>query len=707
MTIEKTFRQATGHYESGRFQQAESGYKEVLGRAPDHPDALHHLGLVYYQRGRFQEAVDLIKRAVRNNPDSPFYYNSLGVGLNALGKFEEALANYQKAIHLDADYADVHYNIGNTLRKQGRPDTAISSYRRAVQISSNHLGAWCNMGAIFNDQGKPDQAIDCFQQVINQEPGHSVAHNGMGRAFKKLGKLDMALSCYKKALEANPQNEEALINAGSALQDMGLFESARACYGRAVQTHSRYAAPYAGLACMLLSLGELTELETLKQTILAKLDMFLEQDLTRWQDELIYLAPLLSLDEEIKPRLTRFVDRSFSGVKQPFHFSFPDSNSKLKIGYVSPDFGDHPISHVLKGVFSAHDRSNFEIFAYSLRDRSRETSGYHRMISSRCDHFIDLSRLSNHAAADRIASDGIAILVDLCGYMKDARLEILAHRPAPIQIYWLGHGGGLGLSFMDYVIADDVVIPKGEEELYTEKIIRMPEVYHPTDTPPVSDASLVRSDFHLDENVTVFCAFNNPQKINREVFDVWMRILHRVPGSQLWLSNPKQSAGLVQNLRMEAQTRGIDPTRLVFAERVPDKSQHFARHRLADLFLDTFSYNASTTAIDSLWAGLPIVTCPGKSFYSRICSSFLTHVGLEDMICSGIQEYEEKSVALAGDKGELCEVKKRLWRNMSIYPLFDIPRFAAHLEKAYRMAWKGFKSGNSPRSFKVPALPRP
>ena len=705
MDIGKELQTAIQYHESGQLQKAESRYKKILRTDPNQPDALHLLGVVAYQKGNFDEAVPLIKKALLNNPTCVPYYNNLGAVFNAQDQNAEALSSYQNALKLNPNYADAHYNIGNIHQKQEMLDLAISSYQRALEIDSNHVNAWYNMGNALKSLGKPEQAIDSYQQVIKRNPGHSNAYNNVGQAFKLLGKLDIAITCYQKALETNPHNAEAVINMGSALQDLGQFEAARDSYTKALKSNTPYAAPYAGLAFIMLSLGELTEITKLKETICRKFDTFLESDPLRWLDELIYLSPLLSLGNKIRNRLTDKIDRTLSAISTKPHFSFPDSGKKIRIGYVSPDFGDHPITHVLKGVFPEHDRSQFEIFAYSLNDRSNEMSDYYHKISNSCDHFVDLSRLSDDDAANRIAADGINVLVDLTGYMKNARLEIFARRPAPVQIYWLGHGGGLGLSFIDYVIADYTVIPPGEEVSYKEKIIRMPEVYHPADTPAISDAPVHRSDFGLDENATVFCAFNNPQKINAEVFDTWMRILHQVPGSLLWLSNPSQSRGLVQNLRHEAQKRNVDPERLIFVARLPDKSQHFARHRLADLFLDTFSYNASTTAIDALWAGLPIITRPGKSFYSRICASLLTNVGLADMICRTTLEYEERAISLANDKTSLGKLKERLFRNRETEPLFNIPRFVWHLEKAYKIVWHCVKSDSQPRSFDVPAMP--
>jgi len=698
-------KKAIQYHKSGQLQKAECQYKRILKTDPNQPDALHLLGVMAYQTGNLDEAAHLIKKAIRNNPKNPFYHNALGVVFNTQDRHAEALSSYRSALQLDPDYVDAYYNMGNSLQKQEKLDQAVSSYQRALEIDSNHVDAWYNMGNALKSQGKPEQAIESYQHLIERNPGHSNAYNNIGHAFKILGKLDIAITCYEKALETNPHNAEAVINIGSAFQDLGQFEAARDSYSKALRSTTQYAAPYAGLAYIMLSLGELTAIERLKETICTKLDFFLERDPSRWLDELIYLSPLLSLDEKTRNRLTVKMDQTLPDFSTKYHFSFPDSGKKIKIGYVSPDFGDHPISHVLKGVFSEHDRSHFEIFAYSLHDRSNEMSDYYRKISSSCDHFIDLSRFSDDDAANRIAADGISILVDLAGYMKNARLEIFARRPAPVQIYWLGHGGGLGLSFIDYVIADYIVIPPGEEAFYKEKIIRMPEVYHPADTPAISDTPARRSDFGLDENATVFCVFNNPQKINTEVFDSWMRILQQVQDSLLWLSNPSQSCGLVQNLQNEAQKRNVDPKRLIFATRLPDKSQHFARHRLADLFLDTFSYNASTTAIDALWAGLPIVTRPDKSFYSRICASLLTNVGLADMICRTTREYEERAISLANDKASLAKLKEQLLRNRETEPLFNIPRFVRHLEKAYKIICHCVKSGSQPRSFDVPAMP--
>ena len=354
------------------------------------------------------------------------------------------------------------------------------------------------------------------------------------------------------------------------------------------------------------------------------------------------------------------------------------------------------MGHVTKSVFSCHDRSRFEVYLYTTGKAPGPGDPYRQAISDSADHFVDISSFSTEAAARRIAADNIDILVDLNGFMRDCRVQVLAHRPAPVQVFWLGYGGGLGVSYVDYIIADQVVLPAAHESRYREKIVRLPEIYHPADRAEISDRQLFRRSFGLHDDGFVFCAFNAPKKINREVFSSWMRILDGVPGSCLWLSNPGQSTLLVRNLREAALQRGIDPDRLVFSARIPDKSLHLARHRLADLFLDTFSYNASTTAIDALWSGLPILTRLGDSFCSRICADMLINVGLDDMITHSAPEFEQRAVELSRDPARLAEIRTRLGNNLASSALFNVRQLVGHLEAAYMCMWERYSAGLKP-----------
>jgi predicted O-linked N-acetylglucosamine transferase (SPINDLY family) len=558
--------------------------------------------------------------------------------------------------------------------------------------------------------GKLDYAESLLQKAVASNPRDPHSHFRLGNVAFSMRKFDAAAQHYLQTLKLKPDYWQASVTLGLLLRSKGSFQKAREYFEQSFKYQPAATVVFCYLLDSILSLGELGTIHSMS----AKIKSVVQSCITNDQEHdisalaaLIYLSPLLSVSRQDADALGRKIDRLMNkGDRAPLS-SVVQPRQKLKIGYVSPDFGDHPISHVMRGLYGRHDREKFEILAYSIATRSGAADrDYIDAIRKSCDDYIDLSGLTARQAAERIAADDVQILVNLSGYMCLPSIEVFSFRPAPIQVYWLGHGGGLGLSFIDYVIADAVVIPPGEENGFREKVVRLPDLYHCTDTPPVPDLRLSRAEYDLDENAFVFCAFNNPKKINWEAFDAWMNILRRVPDSQLWLSNPGEESTLERNLRAEARQRGLDEGRLVFAPRIPDKSLHFARHRLADLFLDSFAYSAATTAIDALWTGLPIVTRRGDDFYSRICATLVGNVGLGDMICESTRDYEDLAVYLAMNKSALSEIRERLARSLRTEPLFDLPRFVRHLEDAYLEMWRRHFSGEAPAGFNVAGRPR-
>lgn len=566
------------------------------------------------------------------------------------------------------------------------------------------------LGDIAFRQGKLSYAESLLNKAVAGDPGAPDAHFRLGTVLLAMNKLDEAAQNYRQALGLKPDYWEAHVNLGLIWRAKGCFQKARGHFESALKYQPGLTLVFCYLLNTVLSLGELSTVAAMS----AKIKSFVESCINNDRERdlgalasLIYMSPLLSVSKDDADALARKMNRLMKNDNSMPLISAYQPKKKLRIGYVSRDFGDHPISHVMRGLFGQHDRELFEIVAYSIAPRSRTVDrDYVKVIQESCDHYIDLSGLAVRQAAERIAADGVQILVNLGGYMCLWGLELFSFRPAPIQVYWLGHGGGLGLSFIDYVIADAVVIPPGEELGFTEKVARLPEAYHCTDTPSLPDLQQSRAEHGLDDHAFVYCAFNNPNKIDSRVFDSWMNILRRVPDSQLWLSNPSGETALEHNLHAEAQQRGISPNRLIFAPRMPDKSLHFARHRLADLFLDTFVYSAATTAIDALWVGLPIMTRRGNDFYSRICATLVTNVGLSDMVCDSIQAYEDRAVYFANNRSELSAVRERLARNLHSEPLFDLPRFVRHLEDAYQEMWQHHLLGEAPTSFSVTARPR-
>lgn len=587
----------------------------------------------------------------------------------------------------------------------GRLEDARQGGERLLQRHPENPGLLHLLGEIAHRQGKLGSAERLLSKAIARNPRNPHVHFQLGTVLLSMSRLDEAVRHYQRALDLKPDYWEVRLNLGLLYRSKGSFQKAREHLEHALKYQPNSTSLFCYLLNTILSLGEPSTISAMSAKIKSVVESCINND--RERDfgaiaALIYMAPLVSISKQSADVLAHKMDRLMSKGNMMPLFSVARPRQKLRVGYVSRDFGDHPISHVMRGLFGQHDRERFEIVAYSIGTRSEVPDrNYIEAIRRGCDRYVDLSVLTTREAAERIAADDVQILVNLSGYMSLANLEIFSYRPAPVQVYWLGHGGGLGLSFMGYVIADAIVIPPGEEIGYSEKVIRLPEAYHCTDTPSIPDFPQSRAEHGLDDNAFVFCAFNNPNKINSEVFDAWMNILRRVPDSQLWLSNPGGESALERNLRAEAQQRGISPHRVVFAGRLPDKALHLARHRLANLFLDTFAYTAATTAIDALWAGLPLVTRRGNDFYSRICATLATNVGLSDMICASTQEYEDRAVYLATDPTALGAVRERLARNLRSEPLFDLPRFTRHLEDAYLAIWQRHLSGEGPTSLSV------
>lgn len=395
-----------------------------------------------------------------------------------------------------------------------------------------------------------------------------------------------------------------------------------------------------------------------------------------------YLAPFIDLEPAHRRRISDAIARLQPPA--PRAPATARSSDRIRVGYASPHFGDHPIGHATCGLFEHHDRSAVEVFAFSLADRSADPSDHAAKIRNGVDHFVPLEAASDDEAAAVIRRCGIDVLVDLNGFMTPNRLGVFARRPAPVQCYWLGHGGGLGVGSHDFVIADRTVIPDEHLADFRERVVRLPDVFAPADRPAIASAAGSRADYGLAETGAVLCGFNNPQKLGRRTVEVWLRILQAVPDSQLWLTGGGLKTALAPRLRCHAEAAGIDGRRLVFAERVVDKSVHLGRHRLADLFLDSLHHNAATTALDALWAGLPILTVQGSTFLSRVGASMLHAVGMDDMVCRDADEFVDRAAALLADRSRLLAVRRRLAAGLDSAPLFDIPLCARHLETAFR-----------------------
>jgi predicted O-linked N-acetylglucosamine transferase (SPINDLY family) len=368
---------------------------------------------------------------------------------------------------------------------------------------------------------------------------------------------------------------------------------------------------------------------------------------------------------------------------------------------VSADFREHPVAFLMAGLFESHDRARFETFAISLR--RDDSSEMQKRLKGAFDRFLDVSEMADDEVAALLRANEIDIAVDLMGYTQRARPGVFARRAAPVQASYLGYQGTSGAEYMDYVIADPMVLPLDQQPCYTEKIVHLPDCYMVNDASrPVSSQPRDRQQEGLPGKGFVFCCFNQSYKLSPSVFDVWMQLLARVEASVLWLS--AHDADCAGNLRSEAQARGIDPARIIFASRVASPAEHLARQRLADLFLDTLPYNAHSTASDALWAGVPMLTCLGETFAGRAAASLLHAVGLPELVCGNLQEYEALALKLALAPAEVTVIRRKLEANRLTYPLFNTDRFGRHIEAAYRTMWEIRQRNEPPRHFSVAPL---
>jgi len=636
--INSEFTKALQYHQSGRIRKAEEIYKKILDVNPNHPDSLHLLGVIAHQFNKSDIAVNLINKAIQYNPGDPIYYNNLGNALIDQGKLAEAISCYQKALELKPDYADAHNNMGSALKDQGRLVEAISYYRKALEIKPDYAEAHNNMGNTLKERGKLVDAVSHYQKALEIRPGYAEAHYNLGTVFKDQRKLDEAILSYQKALEINP---------GLAVAYSELFHQLQ-------QT-----CDWQRLEGMADKLDEFTTKALVKGTKTAE-------------------APLVNLARNTDPSRnfaiakswSRNIERAMSNLNINFSFDGRrSSKTKIAIGYLSNDFRDHAMAHLTLSLYGLHNRDKFKIFCYSYGED--DGSCQRARIRQDSDKFVDIRNMGHDDAARSIYKDQVDILVDLKGYTGGSRLWISALRPAPVQVRFLGLPGTTGSDFFDYIITDKIAMPENQDRYYSENFIYMPHCYQINDhTQEVSSKDWKKSDFGLPESSFIFCSFNQGYKIEPVMFNTWMNILRQAPEGVLWLLCTNETAK--ENLRMEAETRGIKPSRLIFAEKLP-KREHLGRLRLTDVALDTRIVNGAITTSDALWAGVPVITMQGSNFSSRMSSSILNAIGLPELITHTLEEYESLAVGLAHNPDKLQMIRQKVMKNRLTEPLFDTP----------------------------------
>lgn len=696
-----------GHYRAGRFPAAENLCRQVLALQPNHADALHWLGLIALQGGRPSDAERDFRRALASNPQAAGLYLDLGNALQAQGQLTSAIDSFQHAIRLKPVNATAYYNLGNAYQAQNDFAAAIASYRQAIRFKPDYIKAFYNLGLLLKVQGQLEEAARCFRNVLHFQPAWPEALNELGLLLKIQGNLDEAASKLQQAVTLKPDLADAHKNLASVLKNQGKQPAAIASLQRALELLPESCGTLGQFVHLLQNMCCWDDWRDLSQRLIDAVERQHTLKNTDYCSAFGFLSSYIPTTPEQQLKCARDWSNTKTLLADQPHrdtrvnVAARARNSKLTIGYLSGDFRAHPVAYLTAEMFEKHDRRQFSIRGYSYgRDDGSEIRS--RIVNG-VDQFVDLQASSFEEAAQRIAADGVDILVDLTGYTQQARTQILSLRPAPVQVSYLGYLATMGAPFIDYVLVDEFVVPPSQQRNFTERLVHLPGCFQVNDSRRAFGPRVpTRAECGLPEQATVFCCFNNSYKIAPETFDVWIEILKSVPGSVLWLTEGNQYVS--SNLRHEAATRGVDASRLVFMPRQA-YGDYLTRFRLADLFLDTFPYNAGATASDALWAGCPVLTMVGKTFVSRMAGSLLQAVGLPELITTTRSEYLNLALRVAGDPQLRNRLRTHLEARRTTSALYDGEQFARHLERAYRQMWDLHAAGLPPAAFAVDSLP--
>ncbi len=634
------YEQALAAQKSGDLAGAERIYRELVTNAPT-PEALVNLG-------------NLLARQQRHG---------------------EALLFYDQALAMRPEFLEGWFNRGNLMLELRRPDDALASYDRVLALRRDLASVWNNRGTALRSLQRLDQALASFQQAAALDPAHLNAITNQGIVLWDLKRFAEALAMADQVLARNPGFTEALYLRANLLRDLGRHAEALAAYEKTLAAQPGHLYALNGVAQMATALCDWDRVEQLRPQLV--------QDIRAGKS---LIQPFVMLGYTGDAALLRRCAENYVARIAPARAALSDgrrtNHDRIRLAYLSADFHQHPTAQLMVELFERHDRSRFEVIgvAFGPDDKSAMRA---RLVKA-FDTFLDVRGQSDQEVAHRLRAMEVDIAVDLNAHTQDSRPGILAFRPAPVQVNYLVYPGTTGAPYLDYVLADPIVLPLDQQPFFSEKIAHLPDCYQANDATRVVAPAPSRAEAGLPPDGFVFCCFNNGWKITRPVFDIWMRLLAQVDGSVLWLlAGPHEDS-----LRREAAARGVNPARLIFAAK-QSPAAHLARHQLADLFLDTLPYNAHTTASDALWAGLPLVTRYGESFAGRVAASLLTAIGLPELVTLTPQAYEALALNLARDPILLAATRDKLKRNRAVTPLYDSARFTANIESAYEAMLNG------------------
>lgn len=682
--------QAVQAFEGGNMDRADSILKRVLQAEPKNLPALHILGLIKASQKKYEEAIELLSKAARISPNEGSIQFNLAKALLDCGFERRSLPHHQKAVSLNPNNAGAWLNYGKTVSNLGRHEEALEYFDRAISLKPDYVEALLNKGAALKELRKYESAISFAEQVLALDPTLAEGWNNKGIALKELERYEEALASYAEAINLKPEYGDAWSNKAIVLNILKRHADAAKCYFRALELSNGQTYLLGQAHHQMMLSCDWTNFEKITHEIFLQIENdrkcaepFGFQGIAQSEDLLRKCA--VSYSKAKFPEMA-----NLAGGKKYHH-------EKIRIGYVCGEFRQQATSILLMRIWELHDQSKFEIFAFD--NGWSDGSRYRQRIEKAFSKVYDISHLADFDAAKLIAENEIDILVNLNGFFGLGRQGVFAYRPAPLQVNYLGFPGTIGAPYIDYLIADELVVPPSSQEYYVEKIAYLPDSYQANDDQRmVSSRKFTKSELGLPERGFIFACFNNSYKITPATFDLWARILKSVEGSVLWILVDNMTAG--DNLVVEASARGIASERLIFAERL-DLAEHLARHQLADLFLDTLPYNAHTTASDALWSGLPVLTLRGDTFPGRVSASLLTAIGLPQLITYSEDEYVDLAIDFAKTPIKMQEMKVKLNKNITTEPLFNSNIFSKNIEMLYSKMMARYSAGLMPETIYV------
>ena len=714
---------------AGRLDDAETAYRAILAALPGDADALHLLGILVHRRGRIGEAIGLLEKASKRAPRDANTLNNLGQLLKAAGRLEDAEKRFRRALAFSPDFADAHSNLGTTLSARNQGEAALACFRRALEAEPGHALATYNLATLLLKSDRHDEAIPLLRRLAATGAYPADTQNNLGYALFETGEPEQAETCFRAALKLDPAHADTLVNMGRVSAARHEPAQAEESFRRALAARPHHARALANLGTLLQRAGRSEEALAAARDAYAA-DPTLDENASilamlylstcAWQEyarliadldartraavagggrpaELPFLNICRSADPEYNYRVASLKSEALARRLSPRRLpAVPraerSGRARIVLGYLSADFRNHPVGQLIRPLFGRHDRSRFEVRAYSTGpdDGGELRKGF----ANDADAFVDIRALGDRPAAERIRADGVDILIDLGGFTQGNRLGVSALRPAPVAVDYLGFAGTIGADLFDYTVVDRIVVPPDNARFYSEKLIVVPPCYAIHDREAIAERRFVRADEGLPESAFVFCSFNEARKLTPEVFDSWMTLLRDIPDAVLWLYRSNDT--MAEALSREAAARGVEPARLIFARRRP-KPEHLARIALADLALDTLPFNGGVTTSDTLWAGVPVLTVRGTHCASLGSASKLAAIGLPELIAEDLAGCMALARRYARDPQALAAVKAKLAANRLTTPLFDSARFVRTLEQGFEKIFRRFLDGEQPR----------